>query len=237
MTIPRLPSLPRKKFGKPVRIPPCCAEFHRGLCRPPPLIDHICLSECQRVGCWESFADRAALSFTDRNIGVVLEGLQSAGFAETTIVALWADHVRAVWLSLGSVQFLGCREWECAALKPLALQRRPIIGVPAWRQRTIRQAHQLWCASNFAFRPLEGCTDLSPVLAPDRARHENTLYGQYRVGAVAVTTQTPLSSTRHPSASLRYVWSYSRDLVACSVGPPTTQALPIIQARAHHRAA
>jgi hypothetical protein len=45
-------------------------------------------------GVGESFADRAALSFTDRNIGVVLEGLQSAGFAETTIVALWADHVR-----------------------------------------------------------------------------------------------------------------------------------------------
>jgi arylsulfatase A-like enzyme len=37
-------------------------------------------------------AYRAALSFTDRNIGVVLAGLDSAGFGETTIVALWSDH-------------------------------------------------------------------------------------------------------------------------------------------------
>ena len=37
-------------------------------------------------------AYRAALSFTDRNIGVVLDGLDEVGFAETTIVALWADH-------------------------------------------------------------------------------------------------------------------------------------------------
>jgi hypothetical protein len=37
-------------------------------------------------------AYRAALSFTDRNIGVVLAGLEEIGFSETTIVALWADH-------------------------------------------------------------------------------------------------------------------------------------------------
>ena len=37
-------------------------------------------------------AYRAALSFTDRNIGVVLDGLDEVGIAETTIVALWADH-------------------------------------------------------------------------------------------------------------------------------------------------
>ena len=37
-------------------------------------------------------AYRAALSFTDRNIGVVLGGLDSAGFGESTIIALWADH-------------------------------------------------------------------------------------------------------------------------------------------------
>ena len=37
-------------------------------------------------------AYRAALSFTDRNIGVVLAGLDGLGFADTTIVALWADH-------------------------------------------------------------------------------------------------------------------------------------------------
>eukprot|EP01052_Picozoa_sp_SAG31_P032400 SAG31_NODE_3549_length_4134_cov_3.066171_5_plen_388_part_00 len=37
-------------------------------------------------------AYRAAMSFTDRNIGVVLGGLAAAAFADTTIVALWADH-------------------------------------------------------------------------------------------------------------------------------------------------
>ena len=37
-------------------------------------------------------ADRAALSFTDRNIGVVLGGLAQLGFEETTIVALWVSR-------------------------------------------------------------------------------------------------------------------------------------------------
>lgn len=37
-------------------------------------------------------AYRAALSFTDRNIGVVLAGLDSAGFGGSTIVVLWSDH-------------------------------------------------------------------------------------------------------------------------------------------------
>ena len=45
--------------------------------------------------CLPCQAYRAALSFTDRNIGVVLGGLESAGFGESTIIALWSDHVSA----------------------------------------------------------------------------------------------------------------------------------------------
>ena len=34
----------------------------------------------------------ASTSYTDRNIGVLLDALESSGVAENTIVALWADH-------------------------------------------------------------------------------------------------------------------------------------------------
>jgi arylsulfatase A-like enzyme len=37
-------------------------------------------------------AYRAALSFTDRNIGVVLDAAKSKGLYENAIVVLWADH-------------------------------------------------------------------------------------------------------------------------------------------------
>jgi iduronate 2-sulfatase len=37
-------------------------------------------------------AYRAAISFTDRNIGVLLAGLNSSGFGDSTIIVLWSDH-------------------------------------------------------------------------------------------------------------------------------------------------
>lgn len=124
----------------------------------------------------------ASISYTDRNIGVLLDALEEHSIAENTIVVLWADHG---WKLGDHSSWCKHTNFECDTRVPLMI-RHP--GMPSAKGRSpalveLLDLYPTLCDLCGLDRPdhLQG-KSLVPVLKYPGSRHREVAYSSYPHG-------------------------------------------------------
>ena len=123
----------------------------------------------------------ACVSFTDAQIGRLLDGLKRLGLADNTIVVLWGDHG---W-QLGEHGFW-CKHtnFEVATHVPLLLAAPGVEGGRA-SQRLVEYVDVYPTLCELADLPLPDHLDgksMVPLLADVRAKHKEAIFTRHRGG-------------------------------------------------------
>jgi len=124
----------------------------------------------------------ACVSYTDRNIGVLLDALEKSGAAKNTIVVLWADHG---WKLGDHSSWCKHTNFECDTRVPLFI-RHPGMPSAEGRSNALVELIDLYptlCELCDLNKPdhLQG-NSLVPVLEDPTAPHRNSSYSSYPHG-------------------------------------------------------
>lgn len=124
----------------------------------------------------------ASISYTDRNVGVLLNALEEHGVADNTIVVLWADHG---WKLGDHSSWCKHTNFECDTRVPLMI-RHPGIPTAKGRSKSLVELIDLYptlCDLCGLDRPdhLQG-ESLVSVLAHPESRHRDFSYSSYPHG-------------------------------------------------------
>ncbi len=124
----------------------------------------------------------ACVSYTDRNIGVLLEALEKAGVSDNTIVVLWADHG---WKLGDHSSWCKHTNFECDNRVPLMI-RYPKISTAKGRTQALTELIDLYptlCDLCGLEKPqhLQG-KSLLPVLKNPQQSHRAFAYSSYPHG-------------------------------------------------------
>ena len=124
----------------------------------------------------------ACVSYTDRNIGVLLDALQKSGAAKNTIVVLWADHG---WKLGDHSSWCKHTNFECDARVPLII-RHPTMESASGETKALAELIDLYptlCELCGLDRPehLQG-KSLVPVLEQPAGSHRDSAYSSYPHG-------------------------------------------------------
>lgn len=166
-------------------------------------------SDVPQEGSPEQFSDElnqtllhgyhASISYTDRNIGVLLDALEEHGVAENTIVVLWADHG---WKLGDHSSWCKHTNFECDTRVPLMI-RHPSMASAKGRTQSLVELLDLYptlCDLCGLDRPdhLQG-KSLVPVLKNPHSSHREVAYSSYphgrgtgQNGVVGHSIRTPL---------------------------------------------
>lgn len=121
----------------------------------------------------------ACVSYTDRNIGQLLETLEESGAAENTIVVLWADHG---WKLGDHSSWCKHTNFECDTRVPLII-RHPQIETARGRTTALAELIDLYptlcelCGLSIPDH-VQG-KSLLPVLKDPQADHRRAAYSSY----------------------------------------------------------
>lgn len=132
----------------------------------------------------------ACVSYTDRNIGVLLNALEKAGVADRTIVVLWADHG---WKLGDHSSWCKHTNFECDTRVPLVI-RHPGMESARGTSKSLVELIDLYptlCDLTGLNKPehLQG-QSLAPVLQDPSKQVRKAAYSSYphgRMGASGVT--------------------------------------------------
>jgi arylsulfatase A-like enzyme len=124
----------------------------------------------------------ACVSYTDRNIGVLLDALESSGASKNTIVVLWADHG---WKLGDHSSWCKHTNFECDTRVPLII-RDPRRASTRGRSKALVELIDLYptlCDLSGLDKPehLQG-KSLLPVLENPAASHRDFAYSSYPHG-------------------------------------------------------
>jgi len=148
----------------------------------------------------------ACVRYVDRQIGKVLDALQSQGLAENTVVVVWGDHG---W-HLGEQQVWGKHTPFERSLRSVLMIRAPGVGRPGLRSSALVETADLYptlvdlCQPPFTStqHPLDG-KSLRPLLAAEATAVHEAAVSWWR-DAVSVRTATHrLVTTRAGAAQER----------------------------------
>jgi arylsulfatase A-like enzyme len=124
----------------------------------------------------------ACVSYTDRNIGVLLDALDKSGVASNTIVVLWADHG---WKLGDHASWCKHTNFECDTRVPLVI-RHPGMASARGRSKALVELIDLYptlCDLCDLQKPehLQG-KSLAPVLEDPSSSHRQFAYSSYPHG-------------------------------------------------------
>jgi arylsulfatase A-like enzyme len=124
----------------------------------------------------------ACVSYTDRNIGVLLDALEKSGAAKNTIVVLWGDHG---WKLGDHSSWCKHTNFECDTRVPLLI-RHPGMKSARGRSNALVELVDLYptlCELCGLQKPdhLQG-KSLVPVLSDPAASHRESAYSSYAHG-------------------------------------------------------
>jgi len=159
----------------------------------------------------------ACVSYTDRNIGVLLDALQKSGAAKNTIVVLWADHG---WKLGDHSSWCKHTNFECDARVPLVI-RHP--GMPSAKGRTnalteLIDLYPTLCDLCSLDKPahLQG-ESLVGVLENPKSSHRDFAYSSYPHGRGQGKKGVTGHSIRTPDFCYTEWWEKGSDKVVDSV--------------------
>jgi iduronate 2-sulfatase len=147
----------------------------------------------------------ACVRYTDRQVGKVLDALDSLGLTDSTIVVLWGDHG---W-QLGDSQIWGKHAlFERTLHSPLII-RAPGIAKPGVRCEALAETLDIYptlvdlCRPGFAQtqHPLDGLS-LRPLLEGTESSVRNTATSYWQKGVTIRTPSHRLIYSRSPDGSI-----------------------------------
>jgi arylsulfatase A-like enzyme len=158
----------------------------------------------------------ACVSYTDRNIGVLLDALRDSGAAKNTIVVLWADHG---WKLGDHSSWCKHTNFECDTRVPLII-RHPGMASARGRSKALVELIDLYptlCELCGLDQPehLQG-KSLVPTLEDPATAHREFAYSSYphRAGQRLQVTGHSIRTRRH-----RYTewWEHGTDKPVASI--------------------
>jgi len=124
----------------------------------------------------------ACVSYTDRNIGVLLDALDRSGAAENTIVVFWADHG---WKLGDHASWCKHTNFECDTRVPLIIRHPGMVGArgPTSALVELIDLYPTLCELCGLDKPahLQG-KSFVPVLRDPSAAHRESAYSSYPHG-------------------------------------------------------
>jgi arylsulfatase A-like enzyme len=159
----------------------------------------------------------ACVSYTDRNIGVLLEALENSGAAGNTIVVLWADHG---WKLGDHASWCKHTNFECDTRVPLII-RVPQVASARGRSKALVELIDLYptlCDLCGLDKPehLQG-KSAAPVLENPTGRHRELAYSSYPHGRGR--GQSPVTGHSIRTDQYRYTewWERGTDKKVASI--------------------
>lgn len=159
----------------------------------------------------------ACVSFTDHNIGVVLQALDASGAADNTVVVLWADHG---WKLGDHTSWCKHTNFECDVRVPLIIKAPQVQKAPA-RSAALVELIDLYptlcelCGLPIP-RHVQG-RSLLPVLKDPQARHRSSAYSSYPHGTSGRSKRVVGHSIRTDQYRYTEWWDRETDEVVDSV--------------------
>jgi arylsulfatase A-like enzyme len=159
----------------------------------------------------------ACVSYTDRNIGVLLDALDKSGAASNTIVVLWADHG---WKLGDHTSWCKHTNFECDARVPLVI-RHPGMRTARGRSKALVELIDLYptlCELCDLQKPehLQG-KSLAPVLEDPSSSHRQFAYSSYPHGRGRGETPVVGHSIRTDQYRYTEWWERGTDKTVASI--------------------
>jgi len=159
----------------------------------------------------------ACVSYTDRNVGVLLDALESSGAADNTIVVFWADHG---WKLGDHSSWCKHTNFECDTRVPLMI-RYPKIPTAKGECKAMVELIDLYptlcelCGLELP-KHLQG-KSLVPVLEDQSAKHRDYAYSSYPHNASNARKRVIGHSIRNRSYRYTEWWEKDTDKVVARV--------------------
>jgi len=157
----------------------------------------------------------ACVSYVDRNVGVLLDALESAGAADNTIVVFWADHG---WKLGDHSSWCKHTNFECDTRVPLIVRHPKMATGECKAMVELIDLYPTLCELCGLGLPkhLQG-RSLVPVLKNPAARHRDYAYSSYPHRASNLKKQVVGHSIRNRSYRYTEWWEKGTDKVVARV--------------------